>query len=150
MAHMSTTTRPTARRRVAAAVLIVCVSLLAACMRVDQTQALQAMNSDRTVNSLRALPTQADAQRKAQAWAERLAREQTLYHSTLSDGINVRWCSIGENMGYGSSISSIEDAFMNSAGHRANILASKWNGAGVGVAYNGRTVYTVQVFLTSC
>jgi len=62
----------------------------------------------------------------------------------------VKWCSLGENVGYGPSVAAIEDAYMNSSGHRANILSTKWNGAGVGYATNGKRVFTVQVFIKTC
>ena len=65
-------------------------------------------------------------------------------------GIKVRWCSIGENVGYGPSVAAIEDAYMASAGHRANILNTKWNGVGVGYAKNGNRIFTVQVFIKTC
>ena len=37
--------------------------------------------------------------RKAQAWAEHLARIGRLEHSNLSAGISYRWRSLGENVG---------------------------------------------------
>lgn len=126
------------------------LSLLTGCLRTGQTSVLNEMNSDRKEHKLRTLPTQADAQRKAQAWADKLARENRLYHSTLSDGIKTRWCSLGENVGYGPSAAAVETAYMNSSGHRANILSTKWNGVGVGYAVNGKRVYTVQVFIKTC
>jgi uncharacterized protein YkwD len=54
---------------------------------------------------------------------------------------------LGENVGSGPSVEAIQAAFMNSPGHRANILNPEfnWAGAGVAVAGNG-TVYVVQVF----
>lgn len=151
---MASPSHPSTRRstpRLAVVVaLVAAFSLLTACLRTEQYSVLTAMNGDRSANGLRTLPTQADAQRKAQAWAEKLAREGKLYHSNLPDGIGVRWCSLGENVGYGPSVSAIEKAYMNSPGHRANILATKWNGVGVGYAVNGKTVYTVQVFIKTC
>lgn len=141
--------RPTRRVGVVAA-LVVALSLLGACLSPSQDLVRAEMNADRSANGLRPLATQADAQAKAQAWAERLAREDRIFHSTLTDGIRVKWCSIGENVGFGPSVASIEDAYMNSPGHRANIVASKWNGVGVGYATNGNRVYTVQVFIQTC
>ena len=141
--------RPTHRVAVVAA-LVVALSLLGACLSPNRDLVRAEMNADRAANGLRTLSTQSDAQAKAQAWAERLAREGRIYHSTLTDGIRVKWCSIGENVGYGRSVASIEDAYMNSPGHRANILATKWNGVGVGYATNGNQVYTVQVFIQTC
>jgi uncharacterized protein YkwD len=39
---------------------------------------------------------------------------------------------------------------MASPGHRANILATRWNGVGVGYAKRGNTIYTVHVFIKTC
>ena len=147
---MALRTPTTTKRGLAIAVLFVALSLLTACLSSAQSQVLTELNADRKANRLSALPTQADAQRKAQAWAEKLARENKLYHSTLSDGIKARWCSLGENVGYGGSIAAIEDAYMASPGHKANIVNSKWNGVGVGYARNGNRVFTVQVFIKTC
>ncbi|MEZ5203612.1 MAG: CAP domain-containing protein [Acidimicrobiales bacterium] len=138
------------KRRLLLVTLVAAGSLLTACLSSAQGQVLTEMNADRSANGLRTLPSQADAQRKAQAWAEKLAREGKLYHSTLSDGISVRWCSLGENVGYGPDVPTIQDAYMNSTGHRANILSTKWNGVGVGYAKSGTRVYTVQVFIKTC
>ena len=145
-----TSISPAKRRQLAVATLLCAMALLTGCLRSTQSQVPSELNADRSAHKLRTLPTQADAQRKAQAWAEKLARENTLYHSKLPDGIGVKWCSLGENVGYGPSVPAIEDAYMASAGHRANILSTKWNGAGVGYATNGKRVFTVQVFIKTC
>mgnify|MGYP002682711007 CR=1 FL=1 len=116
----------------------------------QQDAVLRELNQDRTANHLRTLPTHWQAQQKAQAWAEHLAATGTLQHSNLTSGITVRWCSLGENVGFGPSVASIEDAYMASSGHRANILASKWNGVGVGYAKRGNYIYTVQFFIQTC
>jgi uncharacterized protein YkwD len=147
---MALRTPTTTKRGLAIAVLFVALSLLTACLSSAQSEVLTELNADRKANRLTALSTQADAQRKAQAWAEKLARENKLYHSTLSDGIKVRWCSLGENVGYGGSVAAIEDAYMASPGHKANIVNTKWNGVGVGYARNGNRVFTVQVFIKTC
>jgi uncharacterized protein YkwD len=138
------------RRQVAVLVLVMAVSMLTACLTATQTQVLDALNADRKTHGRRALPVQIDAQNKAQAWAERLARENRLYHSKLSDGISTKWCSLGENVGYGPSVAAIQDGYMKSPGHRANVLDTKWNGVGVGYATNGNRIYTVQVFIKTC
>lgn len=138
-------------RKVTVVALLAAVSLLlSACLGSAQSQVLNELNADRKANSRSVLPIQADAQRKAQAWAEKLARENKLYHSNLPDGISTRWCSLGENVGYGPNVAAIEDGYMASSGHRANILSTKWNGVGVGYAKNGSRVYTVQVFIKTC
>jgi uncharacterized protein YkwD len=147
---MATRTPTPTKRRLIIVSLVASLSLLTACLGSAQTQVLSELNADRSANKLRTLPTQADAQRKAQAWVEKLARENKLYHSTLSDGIKTRWCSLGENVGYGPSVAAVQDAYMRSPGHKANILSTKWNGVGVGYAKNGNRVFTVQVFIKTC
>lgn len=142
------------RRAVVATVVAAALLFLAGCLTPAQRSVLDAMNADRQEEGLTALAVQTDAQAKAQAWAERLAAEGRLYHSTLSDGIGVRWCRLGENVGYGGSVQGVQDAYMSSSGHRANILNPAWNGVGVGHAtgtVNGyQVVFTVQVFITTC
>jgi uncharacterized protein YkwD len=141
---------PTKRRMVVVVAIISSLGLLTACLSSSQSLVLSELNADRAAYRIRALGTQSDAQNKAQAWAEKLARDNKLSHSTLSSGIRVRWCSLGENVGYGSSVAAIQDAYMKSSGHRANILNTKWNGVGVGYAKNGSRVFTVQFFIQTC
>ena len=38
------------------------------------------------------------------------------------------------------------DSWMNSPGHRANILVSDWRSEGIGVAFSGNEVYLTQNF----
>jgi uncharacterized protein YkwD len=132
------------------ALLAVLTALLTGCLGPAQQEVYDELMADRGANGLSELPVQAQAQRKAQAWAEKLAAEGKLYHSTLSDGIDVRWCSIGENVGYGPSVPAVQDAYMASPGHKANIISTKWNGVGVGYAKSGKRVHTVQVFIRTC
>lgn len=139
------------RRRVGLAVAaVLCVLTLAACFSSNQQRTLSALNKDRRTYGLRSLPAQSTLQRKAQAWANRLASENRLYHSTLTSGVPSCWRGLGENVGYGSSVEAVQAAYMRSSGHRANILASKWDWVGVGVARNGSRVFTVQVFMDGC
>jgi uncharacterized protein YkwD len=147
---MTTLRSSRTHRAVGLVVLVLAFSMLTACLTTSQEQVLTELNADRKAAGRRTLSVQDDAQRKAQAWAEKLARENKLYHSKLSDGIKVRWCSLGENVGYGTSVAAVQDAYMRSSGHKANILSTKWNGVGVGYAKNGNRVFTVQVFIQTC
>jgi len=152
---MATTSLPRPARRLAVVGLVFATAtLLAACLTPAQESVQNELNADRRANGRSSLDIHWQANTKAQAWAEKLAREGRLYHSNLSDGIYDRWCNLGENVGYGSSVASIEDAYMASSGHRANILNTIWNGVGVGYAtgkVSGVTVvFTVQVFIRTC
>jgi uncharacterized protein YkwD len=134
-----------------ASLLLVAVLVLASCAGPsEQTQGLDAMNADRRNNAIAPVTVDGMLQAKAQAWAERLAHENRLYHSTLADGVGGCWRSLGENVGNGGSIADIERAYMASPGHRANILNRTFDRAAVGVAHRGNQVFTVQVFMQSC
>lgn len=124
--------------------------VLTACLSSGQSAVQNELNADRRAHGRSALRSHATLNKKAQAWAERLARENRLYHSTLSSGAPSCWRSLGENVGYGSSVAAVQNAFMASAGHKANVLKSTWNWVGVGMARNGTRVFTVQVFMTGC
>lgn len=145
---------PRTRRFTVAALVMATAMILSACLTPEQDKVLSELNADRRANNRTTLAIQGDAQAKAQAWAEKLAREGKLYHSRLADGINVRWCGLGENVGYGGSVATIQDAYMKSSGHKANVLNTTWNGVGVGHAHgkvNGHNVvFTVQVFIKTC
>jgi uncharacterized protein YkwD len=113
----------------------------------EQLDAFQRINYSRTDHGLIGLSIQDSLMNKAQLWADYLASVGTLAHSNLAEGADPGWWMLGENVGSGPSVEAIQAAFMNSPGHRANILNPEfnWAGAGVAVAGNG-TVYVVQVF----
>ena len=140
------------RRRLGLGIVAVATTLVLSGCFVNPTQATahDHVNDSRAAHGRRRLAAQYDAQIKAQKWAEKLARENTLYHSNLSSGINVRWCGLAENVGYAGSRKAVHENFMRSAGHRANILNTSWNGLGVGVAKRGDRVFVVQVFIRTC
>ena len=57
-----------------------------------------------------------------------------------------RWHSLGENVGYGTSVSQLHSAFMASPLHKANILGSDYRFVGVGVAKAGGYMWVTVVF----
>lgn len=134
--------------------LVALVATLSGCLLVSLNPAqligMKALSHDRALHGLRALPARPDVQQKAQAWAAKLARENKLYHSKVTDGIRSRWCGLAENVGTGPSVASVEAAYMNSPHHRASILNSKYNGVGIGVVRIGTRVWVVQEFIQNC
>ncbi|MCO8126463.1 CAP domain-containing protein [Acidimicrobiia bacterium EGI L10123] len=123
---------------------------LAACDPTPPQESVRAhVNESRRAAGVHAVGDDLVVRLKAQAWADRLAANGSLSHSTLSSGLDgVPWVAVAENVGRGSSIRSVHDGYMGSSRHRANILDRRWDrmGAGHAVAADG-TVYTVQVFV---
>ena len=71
---------------------------------------------------------------------------QTPFDRMQAAGIGYR--TAGENLAINSSVAAAETAFMNSSGHRANILSSGYTDVGIGVAQNSRgQLYVVQEFI---
>ncbi|HUP75617.1 MAG TPA: CAP domain-containing protein [Acidimicrobiales bacterium] len=127
--------------------LFAAVALVLSACSPQQVDSFQRINYDRTDNGLVGLSINDTLMAKAQAWSDYLASMGTLRHSQLAESVDPGWWILGENVGFGPSIEAVEQAFMRSPGHRANILNPEfnWAGTGVTVSSNG-TVFVVQVF----
>jgi hypothetical protein len=144
--------RPRTRRRrtlraVVAATTLAVVALVCIGCSPEQIAAADAANASRQAEGLPALVMSPALSEKAQAWAVELARRQSLSHSVLTDDAPEGWLKLGENVGRGPSIEAIQDGFMASPAHRANVLdpSFNWIGTGVATASDG-TIFVVQVF----
>ena len=77
-----------------------------------------------------------------------MAREESLYHTpsaVLSKRVT-NWVLLGENVGVGGTVSSLHEAFMNSAAHRANIMLKQFKFVGVGVKRSGDRMWVTVTF----
>jgi uncharacterized protein YkwD len=83
----------------------------------------------------------------AAAWAAELASGGYLAHNpNVWDQVD-GWWSLGENVGYGSSIAEVHWTLWDSWSHWGNMVDPSYTRIGVGVAYDGwGGVYVVQVF----
>lgn len=135
------------RLAIAALMVLLMGSTLTSCRSSEQARVAELVNQTRAQYGRSALRDNLQLDEKAQAWAEHLARYNTLAHSNLPSGITYQWRSLAENVGYGGSVEQVHQAYLNSAGHRANILDPRWNYMGTGVAWRGSRVFTVQVFM---
>ena len=119
----------------------------------DRLAVIGAVNWTRAQNGLPTLSEHVTLNMKADAWAVQLRDECNIRHSTLSDGAPPEWRKLGENVGRGGNIEQVHTAYLNSPGHRANILDRSFTSMGAGAVWgtcNGqRTVFTVQVFMRS-
>lgn len=144
--------RPRRHRRLVRALalslgLLAVAGGLTACNTPQQEEVGALINQTRRQHGRRQLGMNLELTIKAQGWADYLASNCTLRHSNLASGIGYNWRALGENVGYGPSIGAVHNAYMNSSGHRANILDTRWNYMGTGVAYGCNRVFTVQVFM---
>jgi uncharacterized protein YkwD len=114
----------------------------------DRVHAVALVNQFRAANGLPALVEASDAAGKAEFQAIAMANAGSIYHSDLASGIQPGWTTLGENVGYGSSVDQVQAAMEVSPPHRANMLSGAFDQIGVGVAVgaNGLT-YVAQEFV---
>ena len=92
------------------------------------------------------LATRGDLVVVARRWATTMAQRDVLAHNPSLTKQVQDWSWVGENVGYGPDAQVVHVAFMDSPGHRANILDTDYTQVGVGaVVLNGR-VWVAEVF----
>jgi uncharacterized protein YkwD len=122
----------------------------------DEQQALSLLNNDRAKNGLPALKSNSQLTSLARNYAKDMISRgyfshynpegQSPFDRMQAAGISYR--TAGENLAINTSVPAAETAFMNSSGHRANILNSGYTDVGIGVVRNSSgQVYVVQEFI---
>ena len=146
--------QPRTRRRSAGALLAIVLLALAAagCMPADAKTFLDRTNQLRTSQGVPALKENDTLTRKAEAWAQHMAKTGQLAHSNLADGLDgLNWKMVGENVGVSSDSSTvlrrIHDMFVASAPHLHNLVNRSFTHMGVGVAKDSHgRVWVAEVF----
>ncbi|WP_312421836.1 CAP domain-containing protein [Anaerospora hongkongensis] len=121
-----------------------------------EKNAVELMNADRRANGLSDLKVSSAVTAVARSHAQDMVNRKFFSHSnpdgkTPSDRLKaagISYSAVGENIAENTSVQAAETAFMNSSGHRANILNSNYTTVGIGVAYDSAgNVYVVQDFI---
>lgn len=110
---------------------------------------LSKINSERAAKGLGSLKMDGGLQSHARKHTADMIAAGAIYHSTsaeLKAAAGSGWSKLGENVGRGGSVSSLHSAFMNSSGHRANILGD-YNYAGIGTDTKDGVLYVTVVFM---
>lgn len=120
-------------------------------------QVLGLVNKERTLRGLTALKGDSALNRVAQLKAEDMAKKGYFSHTSPTYGSafdmlkshNIKYKTAGENIAYGQKTAqTVMNGWMNSSGHRANILKSSYTKLGVGYAVSSNgTPYWVQIFV---
>jgi uncharacterized protein YkwD len=116
-------------------------------------QVLQLVNQERAKAGLSALTTNstltAAANKRAQETKQSFShtRPNGTSFSTVLKEYNISYRTAGENIAYGQRTpSEVVNGWMNSSGHRANILNANFNKIGIGVYEANGTIYWSQLF----
>ena len=107
----------------------------------DEKEVFDLINKQRTNNGLAALKNDSEVQRVARIKAQDMVDNNYFSHTSPTYGspfdmlksFKISYKTAGENIAGNSSNSSAVTAWMNSSGHKANILNSNFNYTGIGV-----------------
>ncbi len=110
-----------------------------------ESQLVRMTNQARAAHGLAPLTVEPQLTRIARDWSDTMASRKELSHRPkLADAIEGDWRRIGENVGVGPRLETVQQAFMDSAGHRKNILGD-YDRVGIGVyEQDGRLWITVN------
>jgi hypothetical protein len=112
-----------------------------------ETKLVSLTNQERTSRGLAPLQLELQLTRIARDWSTRMAAQGSLSHRpNLGGAIIGSWQRVGENVGVGPSVERIHDAFMNSTGHRNNVLGD-YSRIGVGIYEVGGRYWITVNFL---
>ncbi|MBU2702116.1 putative protein YkwD [Sporomusaceae bacterium BoRhaA] len=121
----------------------------------DEQKAVNLMNADRSAQGLANLKVDSRLTSLAEKYAQDMVNRNFFSH-TNPEGqspfdrmkqAGISYSAAGENIAVNQNVAAAETAFMNSAGHRANILNTAYTNVGIGVAYKNGQVYVVQEFI---
>ncbi|HWB71051.1 MAG TPA: cell wall-binding repeat-containing protein [Egibacteraceae bacterium] len=114
------------------------------------------INTDRQAAGLQPLAVNVDLVRMARDWSQVMAAEDTMYHNPLlAEQAPQGWQRLGENVGYTTNnsgapteelVARLHQAFLDSEGHRANILGD-YSQVGVGVVMTAVKMWVTVDFM---
>ncbi|MBO4293315.1 MAG: SH3 domain-containing protein [Clostridia bacterium] len=125
-------------------------------LSADEQEVFNLINQQRANNGLAALKVDSEVQRVARIKAQDMVNNNYFSHTSPTYGspfdmlksFKISYKSAGENIAGNNSNSAAVTAWMNSSGHKANILNSSFNYTGVGVVNGSQygKIY-VQMFI---
>ena len=110
-------------------------------LNANEKEVFDLINKQRTNNGLQALKIDEEVQRVARIKAQDMVNNNYFSHNSPTYGspfdmlksFKISYKTAGENIAGNSSNSGAVNAWMNSSGHKANILNSSFNYTGIGV-----------------
>lgn len=125
-------------------------------LSAEEQQAITLLNKDRAANGLPALKVNLKLTGLAESYAQDMINRNFFSHYNPEgqspfdrmSKAGIGYSYAGENLAINSGVAAAETAFMNSSGHRANILNANYTEVGIGVKHDSKgSVYVVQEFI---
>lgn len=122
-----------------------------------ENEILKLVNAERSKNGLSALSMDWQVSRVASYKSQDMADANYFSHTSPTYGtpfqmlssFNIKYKSAGENIAKGQkTATSVMEAWMNSSGHKANILNANYTHLGVGYVEKNGTTYWTQMFVS--
>lgn len=111
--------------------------------------ALALLNAERAAAGLAPLTMHSDLTDDALTWSRHMQDQGSLSHNPNLASVTSGWDKLGENVGLGTSIDALHTAFMESSGHRGNILGD-YDSVGIAVvAETSSKLWITVVFMKS-
>ena len=106
------------------------------------------MNAVRSGRGLGKLSLDPEISKAARVHTNEMINQNTLHHTSSTNLRNrvTNWVVLGENVGVGSTVSSLHDAFMNSPAHRDNIEHAAYKHVGIGARKAGGRLWVTVIF----
>ncbi len=112
----------------------------------DESCFVSKMNASRAAAGLPAMESSGSLASFARTHSADMLAAGNIYHSSNLASAASGWEALAENVGVGPTCDSLHNAFMNSPGHKRNILGN-YNHVGVGVVTDGGTIWVTVVFM---
>ena len=126
-------------------------------LQTFETECIRLINIERTNRGLSALQTNWELCRVARYKSEDMILKNYFSHTsptygspfTMMQSFGLKFSAAAENIAYGQKTAQeVVTAWMNSPGHRSNILSQSYSHTGVGVAKKSNgTLYWTQMFM---
>jgi len=114
----------------------------------EEAQFLSLTNQLRVQHGLNALASSGTLVSIARHWSANMAAAGGISHNmNLPNEVSLPWTKLGENVGVGSTVDSIQQAFVNSPHHYENLVDPVYNYVGIGVVDSGSRIWVTVDFM---
>ena len=141
--------------RVGAVLLVTALALVLASLfappakadpNVDEAQFFADLNAVRARNAVPPLATDGQLINVARGWSAQMAGAGGISHNPALGSQVSNWRSLGENVGTGSDVATIEAALEASPHHFENMVDPNFNYVGIGVVEAGGAIWVTEDF----